>query len=450
MSPLLPILNAEGQEMLFPKRLLLFYVPDGVAAIDDGGATFDWQPRGSSTDFTLSEIHAPLEPFKSRIVVPWGMRFSAGGAGQEHAYGMSGLWSGATLNPPSGDANFDGGNGLRTGWGSGASIDQIIAERFGPEAPYQKDPSDPIPETAFRTLELGVQCMDPHSMHRMIYKGNDRPIHPDTNPHAAFDRIFGNVGAVPAGPVDVPGDDPELQLRRAKLDLLMSEVEGMRYRVGRSEYAKIDAHLTALSALRRRLDVAHPTLGVGCAVPNVAVPTNNSRWENSEVFPAEARAMMDMVGAAFACDLTRIASVQLSRGFSQIVHSWVGAREGHHTISHNDGDNRGMLSAIDTWYAEQFAYMLGVLDSIPEGDGSVLDNTLVAWGREMATTSHRMQPVPLILAGNARGGLQTGRWLNVEREPHAKVLVSICQLMGVDIDGVGDRDRDSGPLPGLV
>src|SRR5690606_29619327 len=103
VAPWLPILNADGQEALFPKRLLLFYAPDGVAAIDDGGATLDWTPQGTETDFTLADIHKPLEPFKSRIIIPHGMRFSAGGAGQEHAYGMSGLWSGATLNEPSGD-----------------------------------------------------------------------------------------------------------------------------------------------------------------------------------------------------------------------------------------------------------------------------------------------------------------------------------------------------------
>lgn len=448
LSPLLPLLNAEGQENLFPKRLLLFYAPDGVAAIDHGGAAFNWKPQGSETDFELSAIHQPLEPLKSRIVIPYGMRFSAGGAGQEHAYGMSGLWSGASLNGPSGDANFDGGNGLRTGWGSGPSIDQILAAHSGGEAPYQRAPDDPAPETSFRTLELGVQCMDPHSMHRMIYKGNDQPIHPDTSPRAAFERLFGNVSSVSGGNADDAASVSVLQ--RAKLDLLMSEVEGLQRRVGSSEYEKVEAHLTALSSLRRRLDAEAPVVSERCQVPSEIAPDNPSRWENSESFPGEATSMMEMAAAAFACDLTRIASIQLSRGFSQIVHSWVGANQGHHTISHNDGDNRGILSAIDTWYAEQFATMLRLLDSIPEGNGTVLDNTLVVWGREMATTSHKMQPVPLILAGGANLGLRTGRWMDVPGEPHAKALVSICQLMGLETNSVGDRDPDSGPLPGLV
>lgn len=438
LVPFLPLLNAEGMEPTFPRRLLLFYAPDGVAAIDDGGATLDWRPRGSETDFELASIHAPLEPFRHRLVVPHGMRFSAGGAGQEHAYGMSGLWSGATLNGPSGDANFDGGNGLRTGWGSGITVDQFIASQTGPHAPYQRPADDPEPETPYRTLELGVQCAEPHSMHRMIYRGNDQPIHPETNPRAAFDRLFMGLGS------DTP---PVSQVQRASLEFLRAQTQRLKDRVGTREHAKIEAHLEGLSALERQLTT--PT-EVACMVPTEAPPEATSRFENSETFPAEANAMMDIVTHAFACDLTRVASIQLSRGFSQIVHSWVGATQGHHTVSHNDGDNRGILSAIDTWYAEQFAAMLAKLDAIPEGDGSMLDNTLVVWGREMATTSHRMQPMPLLFAGGTAMGLRTGRYIDVAGEPHAKALVSICQLMGLDVNGFGDRDPDSGPLPGLA
>ena len=171
LGPFIPLLNASGQEMVFPKRLLLFYSPDGTSSVDHNGMVINWSPVGTETSFTLHSIHSPLEPFKSKIVVPWGLKMSAGGAGQEHAFGMSGLWSGFTLHPPSGDANFDGGNGLRTGWGGGATIDQIVAAANGPDAPYQRAAADPVQETAYRTLELGAQCMEPHSMHRMIYKG---------------------------------------------------------------------------------------------------------------------------------------------------------------------------------------------------------------------------------------------------------------------------------------
>jgi hypothetical protein len=91
---------------------------------------------------------------------------------------------------------------------------------------------------------------------------------------------------------------------------------------------------------------------------------------------------------------------------------------------------------------------LRALDSIPEGDATLLDNTLVVWGREMAQTNHRMSPWPSIFAGGARGGLTTGRYLNFDGEPHAKALVSIAQIMGRDINSVGDIDPDSSPLDG--
>lgn len=444
LAPWLPILNAEGQENLFPKRLLLFYAPDGVAAIDDGGATFDWKPQGTETEFTLSAIHAPLTAVQSRIIVPYGLRFSAGGAGQEHAYGMSGLWSGATLNSPSGDANFDGGNGLRTGWGSGPSIDQYLSQLNGPEMPYALPVDAAVPETPHRTLTLGAQCMEPHSMHRMIYSGNDSPVHPQTDPAAAYDSLFAGLTSDGAAPPEVDA------VRLARLDLLSRETERLRTKVGSREYDKVDAHLAGLRTLAQRLRAQGEAVAAGCVAPTGITTSPMSRFENSEAFPTEAAAMMQMVAKAFACDLTRIASIQLSRGFSGIVHSWVGAEQGHHTISHNSGDQRGILSKIDTWYAEQFAAMLTLLDSIPEGDGTVLDNTLVAWGREMGTTSHRMQPMPLILAGGARSGLRTGRFLEYRNDPHAKVLVSMLNLMGVETNSFGDRDPDSGPLQNLA
>jgi hypothetical protein len=443
LAPFLPILNASGQEMVFPKRLLLFFTPDGTSAIDHGGAQVDWKPQGTETAFTLSATHAPLEPFKSKLVIPWGMRFSAGGAGQEHAFGMSGLWSGATLSGPSGDANFDGGNGNRTGWGSGPSIDQMVAEASGPELPYQRPVSDAMQDTAYRTLELGVQCLGPDSKHRMIYKAANQPLHPEMNPKAAFDRLFGM-------PID---QDPQVSdaavaRKRAQLALLMKQTDSLRTRVGSQEYEKIDAHLSGLSALDKRLNGTGTT--VGCTAPAMAPAAGSNNRENSATFPAECSAMMDLASHALSCDLTRVASVQLSRGFSGIVHSWAGVNQGHHTVSHNDGDNRAALTAIDVWYAEQFAYLLGRLDAVKEGNGTLLDNTLVVWGREMGATNHRMQPAPVILAGGARGGLVTGRFLDRNSEPHAQLLVSACQLMGLDVSSVGDRDPDSGPLAGLV
>jgi hypothetical protein len=97
--------------------------------------TVDWRPQGSATDFTLHAIHSPLAPLQSKLTIPWGLKMTAGGAGENHAFGMAGLWTGSTLHGPSQGADFDGGNGNRTGWGSSASIDQIVAQASGANAP---------------------------------------------------------------------------------------------------------------------------------------------------------------------------------------------------------------------------------------------------------------------------------------------------------------------------
>lgn len=446
LSPFIPLLNASGQELgRPPKRLLLVFTPDGVAP------NIDWMPQGTEREFALRFVHEPLEPLKSKIVIPWGLRMSARGAGEQHAYGMAGQWTGSVLHEPGNGADFDGGNGNRTGWGSGPSIDQVVANAFGPNLPYQRGAEEADPEVAFRTLELGVQSGQPHSLNRMIYRGDNEPLHPETNARAAFDRLF-------LGPLQSqdPGAVERVRAeRRAVLDLVNADLNRLRTRVGAEEMRKVESHADALRSIERRLDST--TVAAACTAPTAPVPAERS---NDAAFPAEITSMSEIVVQALACDLTRVASLQIHRGFSHIRHTWLGHTSGHHQMSHdNSEDFNPQLEQIDNWYAKQMLALLQRMDSIPEGNGTLLDNTLVVWGRELGTTSHRMDPWPVVLAGSARGELQTGRFLQVgstgggngrQREPHAKLLVSIGQLMGLDINSFGNIDADSGPLTGLV
>ena len=100
-------------------------------------------------------------------------------------------------------------------------------------------------------------------------------------------------------------------------------------------------------------------------------------------------------------------------------------------MSHDGMDRRTELTAIDNWYAKQVAYFLGQLDAVNEGNGTLLDNTLIVWGRELGNTSHNMGRAPFIMAGKAGGGLRTGRFLNFDGKEHAKLLVAVAQLMGL-------------------
>ena len=119
--------------------------------------------------------------------------------------------------------------------------------------------------------------------------------------------------------------------------------------------------------------------------------------------------------SAFACDRTRVASLQWSRSFSMVRHTWLGSSEGHHTLSH-DSNERPVLGAITHWYNQQLAYLLGELKKVPEGDGTLLDNTLVVYCNELHTGwDHKPGPVPTIVAGQLGGALKTGRLPRLRR-----------------------------------
>lgn len=444
VGPILPLLNATGAEPTFPKRLLLIFEPDGAPA-KDFSTVVDWKPQGAETDFTLTEIHKPLEAIKNKLVVPWGLKLSAGGAGENHAFGMAGLWTGSTLQDPSGTANFDGGNGHRTGWGSGPSIDQVVAKEFGPNKPYQRAADDASPETLFRTVQLGVECLDPTSLNRMIYAGSNQPLHPEVNPKSAFDRLF--KGVMPAMPNAAPVTDDsaakETAREKSVLDLVANDLKRLRMRIGSEDFSKVDAHLEALSALERRVGATGGGGGtsstLSCTVPKSPAGTG---------YDAKLKDMSDIAVAALSCDVTRVMSIQWSYAFSHIKHTWIGLGD-HHGYSHDGSDRRTELTAIDNWYSKQLLYLLQQLDSVKEGNGTLLDNTLVVCGRELGSTAHRMERAPFIMAGGAAGALKPGRWLSFDGQPHAKLLVSIARLMGLETNTFGNRDVASGPLAGI-
>jgi hypothetical protein len=325
-----------------------------------------------------------------------------------------------------------------------------VAAASGPSSPYGVPPDAAAQETPFRTLELGVQCGNPNSVTRTIYKGDDQPIHPEVNPQAAFDRLFADFTPPDADPAAQAAAAAQRKAEQTSiLDLVTADLNRLRTQVSAEEYPKIEAHLTGIRALEQRLDTMMPVVSAGCTLP--ARPEAASKYANNESYPTEVGAMLGMIPHIFACDLTRVASVQLSCGFSNVTHTWLGHTTAHHSLSHENTDNRELLVAIDNWYAQQLFTMLQAMDAIDEGDGSVLDNTLVLWGRELGSTSHAMQPWPLVMIGGAQGALRTGRFLDVNQEPSAKLLVSVMQAMGMDTAmSIGNVDPDSGPLVQLA
>jgi hypothetical protein len=223
------------------------------------------------------------------------------------------------------------------------------------------------------------------------------------------------------------------------------ELDDLKQRVGKPERDKLEEHLAALRKVETGLQ------GPGtCASPGS--PLDVSPYDNDS-FPAIGRAQTDLMVLALSCGMTRVASIQWSHTVAPAVFSWLGISEGHHSLSHmDDGNTAGVQQFVATerWYAEQFAYLLDSLKATPDPEGgTMLDSTLVVWSKELGDSRmHDCKSVPFVLAGGRYFNL--GRYVSFNGAPHQKLLVSICQAMGLDNQTFGDASKGTGPLEGLV
>jgi hypothetical protein len=418
IAPLVPALNGWATPATRPRRLLLVFSSNGMVPerFWPGGNDKEIQiPAGSDLE--------PLEPFKKDLVVYRNLRRKVHKLGGAHERAMGALWTGSRLNPGS---QFGGG-----GWPNGPSVDQIISRG--------------LPKSAdFASLEVGVQPFGPGAkggtMQHMCYAGSNQPIPSEGDPYKLFDRLFGGV---PVG--DEAGFDRIRTERRSVIDVVRRELAALGGKVGASDRQKVDSHLEAVRSIERRLDRRPPS---SCTIRN---PDGLVDIHANENFPALCKLQSDLLVSAFACDRTRVASLQWSRSFSMIRHTWLGSNEGHHTLSH-DANERSILGDITRWYTQQLAYLLGELKKVPEGDGTLLDNTLVVYCNELHTGwDHKAGPVPTITAGSMAGLVRTNRFVDVGADSpltHSNFLVSLCHAMGLTgVKKVGDLEGPEGPLP---
>lgn len=414
-------LSTEAQTVDAPKRLLLLFTPNGTIRSE-------FFPDGGERDFTLRTILEPLEPFRDRLVILNGVDQSifTTGPGDGHQKGMGCLWTGVELLP--GDTMGGCDSCPPVSWSSGMSVDQRIAMEIGND-------------TRFRSVELGVDVGGAENVWtRMIYRGPSEPLPPEDDPWLAFDRLFGDLGSDPLGA------ERRRMLRRSVLDFAQGDFARLSPRLGRDDRMRLDAHATAVRELEQRLDALAP-VGAACVAPELGAHLDLNDANN---YPDLVRSMSDLMVMSFACDLTRVGSLQWNHSVGQASFPFIGVTERHHDLSHEGDSNtdaQSKLVQINRWYAEQLAYLLGRMADLPEGDGTLLDNTLIVWGNELGVgNSHTYHDIPFVLAGGAGGALEGGRYLTFDGASHGELLLSICHLMGVDDEVFGDPRFCSGPL----
>ncbi len=416
--PVLTSLSARAQDA-FPTRLLLVYHPNGT--IQDQF----WPSVSATGEMTLGSITQPLEPFKDRLLFLKGLTISVNevGPGGPHQKGMGGLYTNNQLQ----EGDFVDGDGSRAGYADGISVDQEIARHIGDQ-------------TFLPSLELGVRAIDADVRARISYAGPGNPMPPVNAPLAAFDRLF-------AGFSDV--DESVRESRQSVIDTVQQQYAALEPRLSSVDREKLEQHLDLVRGIERRLNIAVDT-GL-CERPG-APPELDP--DNEETMPQVSALHGQLLAAAFACDLTRVASIQYSSAINDIRFPWLDSMGSGHTLSHAGPSNEEAIAervARGNWMVQELANLMQQLDAIPEGNGTVLDNTLILLGNEIGVgNTHVHTNIPFVAMGGVSGKWRMGRFIDYGDVSHAGLMVSVLNAMGVEATRFGHPDFADGPLTDLV
>lgn len=384
------------------RRLVVFFTPNGTVPKR-------WRPVGDtgSLSFPAGSILEPLAPVKDDVVVCDGVDFVGV---SNHEGGMAAMLTGG------------GGAGSLS---AGMSVDQFVASKLGAG-------------DRFASLELGVQtsAWGGNVQTRMCYSGPGQMVPPDDEPASVHQRLFAGLT-----PVGAPAD-PRITRRKRVLDVARKDLAALSARLGKEERDKLGVHVASLEKLETSLAGGAAT--AGCA----ALPKPGA----SASFADQGALQLDLLVAALACGMTRVASIQWSHTVGPHVFDWLGLTEGHHALSHIDDSNPAGVEQFvkaERWYAAQFAGLIARLRAAPDpAGGTLLDSTLVVWAKELGDGRlHECKSVPFVLAGG--GAWKTGRLLSLGGVPHQRLLVSICHAMGLTNQTFGDASKGQGPIEAL-
>jgi len=349
-------------------------------------------------------------------------RANGDGAG-DHARAGGAYLTGAQPKKTAG-ANFQ----------AGVSADQAAAQLLGERT---RLPSLELAIERYRgagNCDSGYSCVYEHTI---SWRDATTPIPPEVNPRQVFDRLFG----------DKP-NDPEVvarnQLRASVLDAVLDDARTLTGELGGNDKRKLDQYLSGVRELEKRITRAEPLTPAN--VPDdvfrpIGVPAD---------LTDHIRLMYDLVALAFQTDSTRICSMMLGREGSEQKYRVVGVNEGHHSISHhqNRPANLEKLKAINTYLVSQFAYFTAKLKSIPEGDGTLLDNCMVTYGSAIADPNrHAHNDLPVLMVGKGGGTIKPGRYVRYKAEtPLNNLWLAMLDRFGAKVPRLGDS---TGVLEGL-
>jgi hypothetical protein len=405
-----------------PMRLSFAYVPNGVTIQD-------WTPKSTGASYELSTALKPLEPLREHFNVLTGLAHKNAEA----------LGDGAGDHARAGACFLTGVHPKKTAGAdihAGISVDQIAARHL------EKD-------MRLASLELGCEdsrtvgnCDSGYSCaytNSISWRSATTPMPPETNPRLAFERLFGTEDY---------SLDPETRARRALmresiLDVVNARTQKLTSGLGASDKRKMDEYLTGVREVERRIQMAEKDNQQ--FVPSIEKPAGIP-----EKFSDYVKLMFDLQVLAYQADITRVSSLQLGREASVRTYGEIGVPDPHHPLSHhrNIPELMAKITKINTFHVSLFGYFLERLKNTPDGDGSLLDHSMIVYGSAICDgNQHSHYNLPVLLAGGGNGKLAPGRHIAYpEHTPMANLYLSLLDRMGVNVEHLGDSTGELGQL----
>lgn len=419
--------TAYAQGAALPKRFVIWFW-------GNGNEPTAWTPAVTGTAWTPTAAQAALLPLKPDLTLVTGMRLPVRKTNNPHVEGAVGLLAGGN---PLLHSSYTGANG---DWNfmtvPGPSADQVVASAIGGS-------------TAFRSLELGATAVHGSSGpgQAVSYISHSGPYTPNAcaiDPAVVFQRLFG-MGL----PNPQPTDAPMRRVRASILDAVKGDAASLRVKLGANDRQRLDAHLDGIRALEQRINAMPAPPPSACRLPAMPPATTG--------VADRARVMGELAAMALACDLTRVVSFEFSSPAShqrfdayQSELSCGGEPKSFHEYEHCAGYDAS-VKAVLKYFVDQYAAFVQTLKAMPEGAGTLLDQSCVLGCSELAGGwDHTHDNFPLIVAGRAGGALTPGKHLAATGEDPSRLMLALMQAVGAPVTSWGrDQFATTSPLTGL-
>jgi Protein of unknown function (DUF1552) len=382
----------------------------GIVFIPLGERPGYWTPKTVGTNFEFSPILEPLKPFRDSMTVISELCDPLDGHAVTVAAWLTGSIPKRTI-----------AEDVR----AGTSIDQIVAGKIGQD-------------TVFPSLELATEdftgyiggCDTQYScayMNTLSWKNPTTPLPMEINPRIVFERMFGRAGTSQQR-LDRMAKD------RSILDSVQQDVADLQGGLGPKDRARLSDYLENVREIERRIERAEKQSTTDLKVPDAPVGIPES-------FEDHVALQFDLLALAYEADITRVFTFMMSRDASQRVYPNLGITEPHHSMSHHGGNPEKItnLVKLNTYHISLFGKFLEKLRSTPDGDGSLLDHSMILWGSGMSESNNHLRlDIPTLLVGGGAGTLKGNRHIQAAKEtPMANLMVSVANKFGVEMDKFG-------------